>query len=91
MNETNVLTNEEVKKLIGGINHEEIISREASLSWDGRNILVRIPKEISEYLGLDEKNRFKKNLKFTIEIKRDVIKKSFEIVERTKPKKAVKK
>ncbi len=90
MNEKDVLTKEDAEKLFSGTNHDEIIYGEASLSWDGRNILVRIPKEISEYLKINEENRFKKNIKFIIEIKKDLIIKTFDIVDRTKPKRKIK-
>lgn len=91
MNEIGVLTKEDAKKLFSGTNHNETIEKEASISWDGRNILVRIPKEISEYLNLNKENRFEKNIKFMINIKRDSVEKSFDIINRSKPKRKVKK
>jgi cytochrome c2 len=39
---------------------------EASMSWDGTNNVVRIPKEVSDFLDINEKNRKNKRMKFEI-------------------------
>jgi hypothetical protein len=68
--------------------NEELIEAEASIGWDGRNLLIRIPKDVAQFLGLNEKNRFTKNIKF--EIKHDLdgnITKKFDVVDRQAPKK----
>jgi len=90
MAEEHVLTNEDAKILFRDIDNKDIIEKEASLSWDGRNIIVRIPKEISDYLNLNEENRFEKNIKFSVEINGDESKKTFDVVKRNKPKRLVK-
>jgi len=90
MEEEHVLTNKDAENLFRDINNKDEIRREASLSWDGRNIIVRIPKEIAEYLDLNEENRFEKNIRFTVEINGDDSIKTFDIVKRIKPKRLIK-
>lgn len=87
----NVLSKKEEDKLLKGLEASEKIEKEASLSWDGTNLLVRLPKELSEFLDLNEKNRFKKQIKFIVEEKEGEVKKTFEVVERTKPKRKLNK
>jgi len=85
MVENNVLKIEEIHKLISEVNREEIIEKESAISWDGRNLIIRIPREIADYLKLDEKNRFEKNFKFKITSNEKETKQEFEIVSRNKP------
>jgi hypothetical protein len=85
MGENNVLKEEEIKELLKGTTNEERIEKESAISWDGRNLMIRIPKEIADYLKINEKNRFEKSFKFEIKIDKDNIQKTFEITERTKP------
>lgn len=83
------LKKKEVEFLAEGIEEqkEEIVGVSA-ISWDGRNLIVRIPKEIADYLQLNETNRFQKNLQFKIEADlNDAVKKTFDVIERTEPKK----
>lgn len=91
MNKKNVLTKEEEEELLGSVSGKEEIIKESSISWDGLNLLVRIPKEIAKYLGLDEKNRFEKNLKFVITEENGKVEKRFDVVERLKPKRSFRK
>lgn len=86
-----VLSKKEEKELLKEIEGVERIEKEVSLSWDSRNLILRIPKEVSDFFGLTKESRFKKNFKFIIEAKDHEIKKMFDIVERTKPKKTTKK
>lgn len=85
MVDNNVLKTEEIQKLISEVNREEVIEKESAISWDGRNLIIRIPREIADYLKLDEKNRFEKNFKFKITSGEKETKQEFEIVQRTKP------
>ncbi len=86
-----VLTKKEKERLFSQIESNEKIEREVSLSWDGKNLIVRFPRDIADYLDVNEKNRFEKNLKFIVEEKDGKIDQRFEIVERTTPKRKVKK
>jgi len=80
-----VLKEDELKKLISEVNHEEVIEKESAISWDGRNLIIRLPREVADYLKLDEKNRFEKNFKFKITMNQNEKKQEFEIIKRTKP------
>jgi len=84
--EKSVLTKTEEEELFQEIEGGEKIEKEVSLSWDGKNLMLRLPKEICHFLDLTSKNRFKKNFRFIIEEKDGKIEKSFELVERTRPK-----
>ncbi len=86
-----VLKKGEKEVLKKELSNDEKIHKESALSWDGSNLLVRIPNDIANYLGLTEKNRFEKNLKFIIEEKEGKIQKLFEITDRNKPKRKTKK
>ena len=44
MGENNVLKKGEVRELLSSLDDSETIERQASISRDGRNLLVRIPK-----------------------------------------------
>lgn len=86
-----VLSKEDEVKFLGAFNAiPEKIDREVSLSWDGKNLLIRLPKDIAEYLGVNDKNRFKKKIKFVIEEKGGVVIKTFDAVDRTEPKRETK-
>jgi len=85
MGDNNVLKNEEIKELLKSVSGSENLEKESAISWDGRNLIIRIPKEIADKLKLDEKNRLEKSFKFNIEDKEGQRVQSFEIVERTKP------
>jgi hypothetical protein len=85
MVDNSVLKEDEIRKLISEVSQEEVIEKESAISWDGRNLIIRIPREISDYLKIDEKNRFEKNFKFKITSIKNETRKEFEIVERTKP------
>ena len=83
------LKKEEFDLLTSGLKeNEEIIEEEAALGWDGRNLLIRLPKDIAQFLELSEHNRFKKNIKFTIKHDLEgIVTKSFDVVERQTLKK----
>ncbi len=87
MGENNVLKKQEARELLSSLDDSEVIEREVSISWDKRNLLVRIPKEICGYLGLNEKNRFEKNILFSIVEKDKKVVKTFDVVDRSTPKK----
>jgi hypothetical protein len=82
-----VLNSKEEDELLKDIKHSEIIEKESSLSWDGVNLITRIPKEIADYLKINMDNRFDKSIVFKIEDKDGIITKGFDIIDRTKPKK----
>lgn len=86
-----VLTKEEEEKLLSHISGGEIIEREVALSWDGKNLFLRFPKDVADYFQVNEKNRFTKNIKFMVEEKEGKIIKEFDVVDRTKPKREIKK
>jgi hypothetical protein len=65
MNEQKI-TEEEMEKLVEGLDDSEKIIKEAAISWDGTNNVVRIPKEVSDFLDINEKNRKNKRMKFEI-------------------------
>lgn len=85
-----VLTENEQNKLISNVEHGEKIEKDVSLSWDGKNLILRFPKDIAEYFGIYEKNRFTKSIKFIVEEIDGKIRKSFDVIERTKPKREIK-
>ena len=80
MTKSPVLNKEEEKELLKALNKYEKVERTASLSWDGTNILLRLPREIADYLNINQKNRSEKLMKFIIEETNDGVKKSFEII-----------
>ncbi|MEK6927097.1 MAG: hypothetical protein AABX11_01560 [Nanoarchaeota archaeon] len=82
-----VLNKEEEKAFRKYVTNEDCIQKESSLSWDGSNLIVRIPKEMAEYLDLTEKNRFTKSILFKIKEKEGQIIKTFEVIDRTKQRK----
>lgn len=86
MKEKSVLNKKEEDELLGSAVGKEEIVKDSSISWDGLNLLVRIPKEIARYLDINEGDRFKKNLRFIITEENGKIEKRFEIIERTNPR-----
>jgi len=91
MVENNVLKEEEMRELLKGVNNEEVLEKESAISWDGRNLIIRIPREITDFFNIDEHNRFQKSFKFKITSNEKQTIREFDIVERTKPKKENKK
>jgi hypothetical protein len=85
MTDNNVLKTEEIEKLFKGLTGSEKLERESAISYDGRNLIIRIPKEIADVLRINDKNRFEKNFKFIIDENEGKKIQSFEITERTKP------
>lgn len=75
------------------LSSQEDLKKIASINWDGKNFLIRIPKEIAEISGLNKDNVFEKEIKFHVAIDRTgkILNKSFDIVDRTRPKRKVKK
>ena len=86
-----VLTEKDDLEVLKEIEGTERIDLSSSLSWDGKNLLIRIPKEVSDFLKINKKNRFKKKFRFIIEEKDGKIERSFEITDREEPKRKIKK
>jgi hypothetical protein len=80
MSQTEVLKKREIESLMKELERGEHIKKEASISWDGSNFLVRIPKEIADYLEITKNNRSSKKIRFFIHEVDGEIKKEFEIV-----------
>ncbi|MEN7982611.1 MAG: hypothetical protein ABFQ65_04135 [Nanoarchaeota archaeon] len=91
MNKLGVLTHKEDLEVLKELKNDEDISKPASLSWDGKNLFVRIPKEIADFFDLNKNNRFKKKILFNVAEKNGEIKKTFDIVNRKEPKRKFKK
>ena len=85
MKDKNVLKLDEIAELLKGIGGSDRLEKESAISWDGRNLIIRIPREIADVLKINEKNRFKKNFKFIIDEKDGKRIQSFEITDRNKP------
>ena len=89
---TDVLTKEDVVYLFSGLDTSENIEVEASFSWDGRNLLVRIPKDLANFLKINQDNRFENKIKFIVSEKNGRIKEQrFEILKRLEPRKKTRK
>jgi hypothetical protein len=84
-----VLKREEKERLLKKLSNYEKIEKEVSLSWDGSNLILRLPKEVADYLNVNKDNRFTKSLKFIIEENKDGIRKQFDIIERKTPKRKI--
>ena len=91
MVDKNVLKREEITELLKDLKGSETLEKESAISWDGRNLIIRVPREIADYLKINEKNRLQKSFKFIIEDNNGERTQKFEIVERTKPIKKKKK
>lgn len=85
--EMDVLTKEEKDRLISKIGYGERIEKEVALSWDGKNLVLRFPKDIADYFNVNKDNRFKKSVKFIVEEKDSEITTKFEVIDRIKPRK----
>jgi hypothetical protein len=85
MEDKNVLKIGEIVELLKGVSGSDRLEKESAISWDGRNLIIRIPREVTDILKINEKNRFKKNFKFIIDQKEGKRIQLFEITERTKP------
>ncbi len=90
MGDINLLKKDELAALLKEVSSPDKLEKESAISWDSRNLVIRIPKEIAEVLNINEKNRFKKSFKFVIEEKNGEKVQSFIITERSKPRKKVK-
>ena len=88
--EKDVLKSEEIRKLISGVDDTEVVEKESAIAWDGKNLVIRMPKEIAEYIKINKENRFEKSIKFRIENKEGIKTQTFEIVQRTKPQRKTK-
>jgi len=86
-----VLSLEDSNFIKKSLEEGETIERIVNFSWDGSNLLLRIPKEISQFLNLNKDNRFEKSLKFIIKGLPEKSINTFEVIERTTPKKLIKK
>ncbi len=84
--EKNVLTKEDRGEIKSLIKPEEVIEKKIALSWDGKNIMIRLPKEIAEYFDVNEENRFEKMLVLKVKEYDGRMKKTFDIIKRNKPK-----
>ena len=60
------LTKKEEEKLLRSLKEGESIEKEVSISWDGINLFLRLPKEIATFLGVNKDNRFERNMKFIV-------------------------
>jgi hypothetical protein len=78
------LKREEVLDLLKEARGSERMEKEVAISWDSRNLIIRIPKEIADLLKIDKENRFKKNFKFVIDEKDGRKFQFFDITNRTK-------
>lgn len=85
MKVNNVLKIDEIKELLKEITSSDKFEKESAISWDGRNLIIRIPREIADILNLTQENRFKKSFKFIFDEKEGKKIQSFEIIDRTKP------
>ena len=90
MKKEGVLKEDELRELTKGMISSERMEKESAISWDGRNFIIRIPREMASYFDINENNRFEKNFKFTIEEKNGTIEKTFDVIQRTKPIKQTK-
>ena len=86
-----VLTKKEKDKLTTKIEVEEKIEKEVSLSWDGKNLVMRFPKDLADYFEVNKDNRFTKNVRFIVEEKNGQITKEFDVVDRTNPRRIINK
>ncbi len=86
-----VLTKKEEERLISNIESGERIEKEVSFSWDGKNLILRFPKDLADYFDVNKDNRFKKNMKFIVEETDGKVTQNFNVVDRTKPKRITKK
>lgn len=82
MKEKSVLLKTEKEKLLKVVNPYEKIEKKANISSDGKNFVIRIPKEVADYLGITKENKNKKAIKFIIKEENDKINKTFEVTER---------
>ena len=85
MKDNHLLKREEIAELLKGISGSDRLEKESAISWDSRNLIIRIPKEIVDILRINKDNRFKKNFRFVIDEKEGKRIQTFEITERTKP------
>ncbi len=79
------LKKNEEEKLFKEIDDEEIIERFASFSWDGKNLVIRFPKEIADVLGVNKENRKEKKLRLLVKVNES--ENSFSVVEKNEIKK----
>lgn len=85
MKELSKKEEEEVKQIF---KKTEDIEKESTLSWDGGNLVVKIPQEICDFLGINEQNRFEKSILWKIKENTDgTIEKTFDVIKRIKKRK----
>lgn len=77
-----VLTKKDEEKLLKEIDEEEVIEKEVAFSWDGKNLIVRFPKELADYLEVNKDNRFEKKLRLVLKEKHGEIETKFEVCDR---------
>ncbi len=75
------LTKIEKEKITGSIEEGEVIEKIASFSWDGKNLVVRFPKDIANFLNVNEENRKSKKLKFLVVEKNGEMTREFEVID----------
>ena len=69
----------------------DILRKNASINWDGKNFLIRIPKDIAGRFDLNQKNALKKKMLFIVETKNSGrVSKTFDIIKREEPKRITK-
>lgn len=81
------LKKEEEERLFQELQKKEVIERFASFSWDGKNLVIRFPKEIADTLGVNKENRKEKKLRLLVKIDNDKIETEFSVVEKENGKK----
>ena len=90
MNKKSVLSKKEKEVLLGQFAPKEEIEVDTAISWDGASLLVRIPKDIADYFGINKKNRKKKRMKFFVKEEKGEIIKKFDIINKNEKKKSSK-
>ena len=76
------LTKREEEKLLKDSVNSEVIEKAMSFSWDGKNLVVRFPRDVAQYLKVTEKNRKEKKLLFRIVEQNNEVTKTFEVIEK---------
>ncbi len=84
------LMEKEEETLLKEIESTERIEKYAAISWDGTNFVVRIPKEIADFLSITEENRKNKKIRFYVEEKDEKIISEITLIEKNDQEKNTK-
>lgn len=79
MTKKGVLTKEEREILEMEFSKGEKIKTSSSISYDGKNFLIRIPKDIIDYFGVTKLNRKNKKINFIVIEEENNLIKQFDI------------